>query len=294
MDHIGIIGCGRTEHLLMEKSLTAGVIGADKIVVSTSSIPHRYRAADLKKRFGGIEICDGHRHLAEKCRRIFICVEPVQLSRVLTEIVHFIRSDTHLISTAAVVSIRQMQSLFTGKISRICPVVISEQAGGFTLVCHNRRVRNEDARFLNTLLGTVGSVRVIDEPHFDLSENLIQAALHLIPGIFREFVQAGRKFGRLSQEEAEEMVVATFMGTSTLFHERIMKFPDTVSQVATRGGITEVGNALLRRRLPAVFEKLFVGAFERCRRLKSEINRQYTGILPEGDRIKNKPMRRPI
>ena len=136
-------------------------------------------------------------------------------------------------------------------------------------------MENKDAEYIKTLFNTLGAVKIINEAHLEWAEYLILATQDLIAAVFREFVAAGMKYGGLSRKEAKKMVIETFYGTSKLFHEKIMKFPETVSQVATKGGITEVGNALLTGRLPGVFAQLFDKVMEKYKRMKIEITSQY-------------------
>jgi pyrroline-5-carboxylate reductase len=277
MNKIGIIGCGSMGCMLLDRFLLAGVINAAQVIVSTL-FQDRERLLEIKKKYSEIEIPRDNKELARRSKRIFICVRPFEVKEVLEEIVNCLSNNVHLISIAASVSISNIERIFPGKISRVVPSITLKLDNGISLVCHNENVQKKDAQYLENLLKAISTVKAINEADIEVATNLTSTAPGLIAAIFREFVEAGIRYGNFTREEVEEMVIETFYGTSKLFHEKLMKFPETVSRVATKGGITEVGDALLREKLPDIFDQMFARTLGKFEQIKTEVTNQFAQL----------------
>lgn len=276
MRKIGIIGCGSMGSMLVGRFLEDGVIEADQLMISTRKPGNDRCLNHLEEEYGRLEIVCDNSFLAGTCRTIFLCVRPNQVKGVLEEIAGHLPGEAHLVSAAASVTIDHLQQYFAGKISRIVPSITLKVGNGVTLVCHNRRVGARDAANLVNLFDTSAKVKTIDEQDIEVATNLTSTAPGLIAAMFREFVTAGQRYSTFNRQEVEEMVIETFFGISMLFYQRLMKFPDTVSRVATRGGITEAGDRVIRERLPPFFDELFARTLQKFEEIKTDISNQFS------------------
>lgn len=71
---------------------------------------------------------------------------------ILGELVGSISPDTHLISIAGSVEIRDIETLVKCKVSKLIPTITSEISAGVSLICHNSLVNFEDQKFIEKLL----------------------------------------------------------------------------------------------------------------------------------------------
>ncbi len=257
--------------MLLNGFLSTGVVKAHEVVVATRSVS---RLEGLKEHWE-VEIVDDNKKLVEQCKCVFICVKPLELKEVLSEILEHLRFDVHVISIAASLTIENIESIFKGKITKVIPSLTSDIGAGISLLCHNSKVENHDAEFIENLFGSISTVKKIKEKDFEAGADLTSCAPGLIAAIFREFVDAGIRHSTLTREEAEEMVFETLYGTAKLLREKNMGFNEMISRVATKGGITEEGVQVLRSHLPGVFDELFYKTLAKHDKVKELIDHQF-------------------
>jgi pyrroline-5-carboxylate reductase len=252
---VGFIGYGSMGSMLLNGFLTSGRLKPEEIILSTRT---KSKLDTVKAAWNGIHTAKDNVEAVQKAKCIFICVKPLEVKGVLCEIKEHLTCDSHIVSIAGSVLIERMEELADCRITKLIPSLTSEVKGGISLVCHNKKVTAEAAAFLEYLLGAISTVKVIEEGCMALATEFTSCAPGLIAGIFNEFVAAGIRHGSgISREDAEEMVVRTLLGTARLFIEKSMGFEETISRVATKGGLTEEGVRVLKSGLPEVFDEMF-------------------------------------
>jgi pyrroline-5-carboxylate reductase len=254
MIQIGFIGYGSMGSMLLNGFISSGKINQNQIIVSTKT---KSKLETIKAKFDQIHIAQSNMEVAQKAKYIFICVKPLEVKSILAEISKFATSETHIISIAASVTIKNIEEIINGKITKIIPSLTSEVKEGISLVCHNNIVSKNDAAFVESLLGGISVVKIIDENNLETATEITSCGPGLIAAMFQEFVNAGLRHSNLSREDVEEMVIRTFSGTAKLMLEENMKFEDIINRVATKGGITEEGVKILKTGLPKTFDEMF-------------------------------------
>jgi len=286
MKKVGIIGYGSMGSMILNGFLASKVLEPNQVIVSSRT---QSRLECLEEQWPGIEIAEGNKTLAQKCNRILICVKPLDVKGVLDEIVEYLHSDVHIISIAACITIGDIERIFPGKITRVMPSLTSEVGEGVSLICHNSHVGPEDAEYVERLFSAISTVKTIQEKNFEVAADLTSCAPGLIAAIFQEFAEAGVRHSDLTREEAEDMVVSTLYGTSKLLYEKRMQFPEMISRVATKGGITEEGVKVLQKSLPSVFDEVFEKTLSKYERIKTEVRKQFASDSTHSNTIKTPP-----
>jgi len=281
MKKIGIIGYGCMGSMLVTRFLKNKVMEPDQLMISTLLDGSYSHLQELKEEYERIEIAEDNKKLANECQVIFICVKPLEVKGVIEEIREHMRPGAHLVSSAASVPLDNIESIYKGKVTRVVPTITSKVDTGITLVCHNRYVEPGDAVYIEKLFNAISTVKIIAEEEIEIATNLTSTAPGLIAAIFREFVECGIRYSGFTRGEVETIVINTFYGISRLFYEGHMKFPDTVSQVATRGGITETGDEVIQRWCPPFFNELFDRTLGKFEEIKAEVCRQFFEAIEE-------------
>jgi pyrroline-5-carboxylate reductase len=265
---IGIIGYGS-----MGKMLLNGFVNSkttDKIFVS-----NRNREKLLALKNENAIICNSNSELADNCDIIFICVKPLEIKDILYEIRNSLNNDKHIISIAGSLKIINLEKIYSGKITRIMPTIISEINEGITLVYHNSKVLENDKIIIRKLLEPFTELKNIPEEEFNIIAELTSCAPGIIAGIFREYVKAALKYSDIDTNEINKIVSKTLYGTSKLFYEKEYGFDETIERVATNGGTTEKGVKILEEKLPEVFEEMFCKMLESQKIREEKIDEQY-------------------
>lgn len=254
MKKIGFIGYGSMGSMLVNGFLTSGVLSPKQTLISNRTIT---KIEGMNNKWKGITLTNNNREIARESDLLFICVKPMDVLPVLQEIHSDLKASTYLVSIAACVTLNDIESQFTGELTKVIPSLTSEVKEGVSLVCHNLKVTQENKNYLEMLLGTISKVVCIKENDFEVAADLTSCAPGMIAAIFDNFVQAGIRHSDIPPEVAYQMVVSTLFGTSKVMVEKGIGFSEMIRRVATKGGITEEGVNVLNNHLPSAFDEVF-------------------------------------
>ncbi len=271
MSKIGFIGYGSMGSMIIEGFLSSKVVKPDQIIVSNRT---KSKLDDIKKEYPEIEITDNNAYLAGKCHKIFIFVGTSAVKEVIKEMKDELSEDSHITYIAAALTMDNVKSAFPGKITKVIPSLTSRVNEGVSLICHNEKVSEKEADFVNNLFSSISDVKIVEEENFEAGSDLTSCAPAFIAEIFMKFTEAGVKNSNFTEAEVEDMVIKTLYGTANLLYERNMGFEEVISRVATKGGITEEGVKILEKELPDTFNELLKTTLAKNKKIKEELNHQ--------------------
>ena len=269
MSKIGFIGYGSMGSMIIEGFLSSKVVKPHEIIISNRT---KSKLDDIKKEYPEIEITDNNTYLAGKCHKIFIFVGTSAVKEVIKEMKDELSEDSHITYIAAALTIDNVESAFPGKITKIIPSLTSRVNEGVSLICHNEKVSETEADFVNSLFSLISDVKIVEEENFEAGSDLTSCAPAFIAEIFMKFAEAGTKNSNFTPAETQDMVIKTLYGTAKLLHEGNMGFDEVISRVATKGGITEEGIKILEKKLPDTFEELLKTTLAKNKKIKEELN----------------------
>lgn len=269
---IGFIGYGNMGRVLIDGFIFSGVLKPEEIILSTRT---KDKLSNLKKNHPEIEIAEDNCTTTSKSNLLFLFVGTKDVKNVLDEINNYTTENTHIVYIAAALSLENVEHIFKGKITKVIPSITSEVLSGVSLVCHNPHVNKNEALRVNTLLNSIGDVKLIQERDFEVGTDITSCSPAFIAKILMEFAKKAASKSGFTREESEEMLVKTLYGTSKLLKDKNIGFEQLIDSVATKGGITEVGLEVLDEELDEVLNKLFEKTNEKRGIIKSELQKQY-------------------
>jgi len=269
---IGFIGYGSMGRMIINGFLSSGVLRPENAILSNRTLD---KLIQIKNKYPEIEITSDNGFLQAKCDKIFFFVATSAVKEVIENIKGNLSEDSHIIYISAGLTMKNVSSIFPGKISKVIPSITSEVGEGVSLICHNQKVTERDAEVINELFNAISTVKIIDEEDFELGADLTSCTPAFIAQIVRDFAAAGAEKGNFSQEEAEDLVIRTLYGTAKLLYEQRISFDELISRVATKGGITEQGVKVLEKELPATFDELLKTTSSRYEEIEEKIDQQY-------------------
>lgn len=272
MEKIGFIGYGSMGSVILNGFLIKGAIKPHQVVVSSRTAS---KLSDIKKQFPDIEIAPSNGVTASKADLIFIFVGTSEVKPVIEEIREFTSKDTHMVYISAALEMEVVASFFNGKITKVIPSLTSEVFEGVSLICHNAAVTSEESEYVNLLFSSIGDFKIIDEEDFDIGADITSCAPAFIAKIFMTFAEKAASNSNFTRDETEEMLLKTLYGTSKMLYEKNFGFENLMSEVATKGGITEVGLKVLDKKTPEMFDDLFKKTIEKHEIIKRELEEQY-------------------
>ncbi len=249
---IGIIGIGNVGSMLLHKFLDHNIFKEKNIYVANRSFEKLH---SLREKYPSINICSSNVELAKKCDNILICVEPLNLPKVLLEIKSYINEKTYLMVSTSMVKQDDIKKFHNGATTIFMPTLISMINGGVTIINHNDCVEDEKKDYFNDMLSSFSEIKELDEEDIAISQNMTASFPGFFAEIMLEFVKSASKSSKnVSDEDLEHMLLVSLLGASRLLLEMDMSFEETIHRVSTKGGITYEGVKVFEKMLPEVFD----------------------------------------
>lgn len=250
---IGIIGIGNVGSMLLNKFIEHKLLQEENIYITNRS---KEILKSIKEKYPSINICENNIDIAKNCNNILLCVEPLNLPNVLSEIKAFLNEDTYLMVSTSMVASEDIYKFHKGSITIFMPTLISLVNGGVTLAYHNDEVNTQQRNFFEHLMSSFSEIKILDEQDIAVSQNLTASFPGFFAEIMLEFVKSvSKRSNNVSDKELEHMLLVSLLGASTLLIEKNMSFEETINRVSTKGGITFEGVKVFKEKLPEVFDK---------------------------------------
>ncbi len=266
MTTFGFIGTGHLGSMLVRKFVQTGTINKRDIIASNRDQAKAHRLAAQ----AGIRV-GSNRDVSQQSDVIFLCVRPLEVKGVLSELQDMLTEEKLLISAAVDISLRDLQLLCKARAARVVPSVTCENLLGTTLVAMGDNVTPQDTDLVFSLFHALGDPVQVPEDHFEVLADITSCGPGYISALLHEFALAASWRG-VSRDLAEELVKKTLIGTARLLEEE--SFDGLISCVATRGGITEEGVKIISADAPQMFSKLFTATRAKHERVKKRIDEQ--------------------
>lgn len=249
---IGIIGIGNMGSMLLNKFIEMNLLEEENIYVANRSTE---KLESLEKKYPSLKICKSNEELVKQCKKIMICVEPLNLPKVLLEVQPFLSDDTYLMISTSMVAHKDLSKFHKGSITIFMPTLISMVNGGITIACHNDKVTQNEKKYFEDIMNNFSEVKVMGEEDINLSQNLTATFPGFFAEIMSEFVKAAsRRSKSVNDKDFEHILLVSLLGASRLLLEKNMSFEETINRVSTKGGITYEGVKVFKERLPEVFD----------------------------------------
>jgi pyrroline-5-carboxylate reductase len=270
---IGIIGYGNMGKMLLAKFARSKIIDESHLFIANRTFE---KIKGLNEIYPRLNICYNNIDLAKNVDILFICVKPLEIKTVLTEIINHAKDDCHIISLNGSVLFKQLEQICSNtKISKVIPSVTAEVNQSVTLVCHNTVVEDEDKKYLRQLLECFGTVVEIPETEMGMGSELTSCMPGFIGAIFKVITDEAEKHTSINKSDIVKMVIETMYGTGKLLLEKEITFDDLINRVATKGGITEEGTKIIGEKLPETIDEMFKRTLEKRKMITEKVQNDF-------------------
>ncbi|HEX2320966.1 MAG TPA: pyrroline-5-carboxylate reductase [Streptosporangiaceae bacterium] len=262
---ISILGAGKMGEALLSGMLRAGV--APSGVIAAVRRPDRAEA--LRDSYG-IEVTAAG-EAADKAETLVITVKPQDMSGLLEEIAPHVKADQLVISVAAGIPTRYIESRLGGEVAVVrvmsnTPVLVDE---AMSVISAGRYATEQHLRRTEELLRPVGKVLRIPESQQDAATALSGSGPAYVYFLVESMVDAGILLG-MSRASALEMVKQAVFGAATMLRES-GEHPVILREAVTSPGGTTINaiRELERHGVRAAFLAAIEAARDRGRELGS-------------------------
>ena len=245
---IAVIGAGKLGEALIGGMLDAGIIKKDKFIATAA---HRERLDQIQKKFG-VKVTLSNGEAVRKARLILLCVKPQAVEEVLRQIADDLTPAHVLISVAASVSTRFMESILAKPIPVIrvmpnTPCLIRE---GMSAVAPGTHATDAQVQAAKKMFDALGRCIILDEKHMDAVTALSASGPAFVYTIIESLIDGGVKVG-LPRDAATLMAAQMVHGAASMVlqtGEHPAKLKDIVTTPAgcTVDGLLELEEGGLR------------------------------------------------
>jgi pyrroline-5-carboxylate reductase len=125
-------------------------------------------------------------------------------------------------------------------------------------------------------LNNLGIIYEIKESQFEIYTDITSCAPGIFSSIFSEFIKSACKHGSINDDDALTMFIQTLYGLSKMYKEKHIDFNETIARVARKGGITEVGIAVVKEKAPSLFDEIFDKTLAKHEMRKQEFKKEFS------------------
>ena len=264
---LAILGTGN-----MAEAMIAGLI-AKKVLRPGQIVGfdvNRKRLQFIRKKYRIITARSAD-EAVRKSDTLLLSVKPQQMKELLGQIRPELAKRHLILSIAAGLDVRFFEKYLgqKHKIIRLMPNTPALVGMGATAFFANRNCGALDKKRTQTVFSAVGiSFEVKKEGLLDAVTGLSGSGPAFVCRFAEALIQGGKKTG-LNQRLARDLTLQTLIGAATLLRQSGEKPSRLVKKVASKGGTTEAGlKVLKRKKFGSIVESCVVTAARRARQLR--------------------------
>ena len=242
---IAMVGGGQMALALATGFCRAGLVLPSEITVHDPVAAARER---LLARLPGIRLAPSSAEAVKGAALVFLAVKPQQAAAAARECAPAIGAGATVVSIVAGVPVATLSAWFgTPRIIRVMPNTPCLVGKGVSVLCRAPEVTEEAARAATALLAAVGSVHDVDEHLLDAVTGLSGSGPGFVALLCEALADGGVKAG-LPRSLAQALAVQTVAGTAALIEQTGEHPAQVKDRVASPGGTTIAGLAILEQR----------------------------------------------
>ncbi|MCM1265282.1 MAG: pyrroline-5-carboxylate reductase [Candidatus Gastranaerophilales bacterium] len=235
---IGFIGCGKMASAIIGGVIASGFVNSENITAAEIS----QEKADEKSKELGIKVITDNNELVKTSDIVFISTTPNFVESVLEGIKNDVTSDKLIVSIAAGVTTKFIQSILgtEARIVRVMPNTPALVLEGMSGVAGGKNASEEDVNFVVEFLSKIGKAIQVEESQIDILTAISGSGPAFYYKVINEIARAGEKMG-LDYEKALTLSIQTAIGSAKMILNSDKTVEDLIASVATKGGCTRVG-----------------------------------------------------
>ena len=245
---IAVIGAGKLGEALIAGMMDAGIVKKEQFIATAA---HRERLNLIHKKFG-VKVTLSNGEAVRQAQLVLLCVKPQAVEEVLRQLADDLTPKHVLISVAASVSIRFMETILAKPIPVIrampnTPCLIKQ---GMTAVAAGTHATAAQVQAAKRMFDAIGRCIILDEKHMDAVTALSASGPAFVYTIIESLIDGGVKVG-LPREAATLMAAQMVHGAANMVlqtGEHPAKLKDVVTTPAgcTVDGLLELEEGGLR------------------------------------------------
>lgn len=262
---IGFIGCGKMAGAIIKGVISSKFLSKENIKGAEVNC----EIAELAQSLLGIEVITDNRSLTMNSDVIFIATKPNYVSAVLDEIKSELTPDKLIVSIAAGISTKKIESIIgNNRVIRVMPNTPALVLEGMSGICKGKYATESDSAFVIELLSNIGKCIEVDESQIDIVTAISGSGPAFFYKVIEDIARAGEKLG-LDYKKALMLANQTAMGSAKMVENKgALTVRNLIDNVATKGGCTFVGISVMNEENS---EKLFFDVIDETAKKAHEL-----------------------
>jgi pyrroline-5-carboxylate reductase len=225
---------------LLKGLINSGLYTAEQLAASDND---SVKLKAISERLG-VKSFSSNRDLVRECGVILIAVKPQVVREVLEEIKDEIEDYHLIISIAAGIPIKMIQSIIgpDTPIIRVMPNTPALVQKGVSALAPDKNATPDHMDTVKTIFDAVGKSVIVDESMMDAVTAISGSGPGFVFNIMECFVQAGIEQG-FDEQTALLLVIQTFLGAAYLAEDSELSLSRLREMVTSPGGTTAAGLA---------------------------------------------------
>lgn len=184
---------------------------------------------------------------------VFLCVSPAASKEVLERINSSLKTTCILVSFVSDLSIANIERHFSGKIMHLVPTITSYIDRGVTVVSMNAKATHDDLELIANLVSPQLKCSVVGDNEINDYSIITSCGPGIVSSMLTELSNSLAHGSTLDQTLVSAMVTETVAAVCEYAATTGKSFPRILSEVATKGGITESGASVITEKAGCVF-----------------------------------------
>ncbi len=255
---IGFIGCGNMGKAMAGALVKDEKYGKESLIVSALSEATRQ---EVKEKWQ-VRTTDNNKEIAQAADIIVLAVSPKVYETVIQEIKEYINLDKIIVTIAAGIEMKQMESWFGKevKIVKTMPNTPVLTNAGISAISPNKHIHKEDLDEVCSIFACFGEYELLDEKDFHAFIALCGSSPAYVFMMIEAMGDAGVKLG-LSRKQAYKMAEQAILGSAKLALETGEHPAALKDMVCSPGGTTIEAVTVLEKQ---GFRQSLITAMEAC------------------------------
>jgi competence protein ComER len=257
---IGFIGAGSMGSILIGAFIRTGALQADHIVVS-SRTPSKL--TKLAEQYPGLHIAATNKQAVIGADYLFLCVKPLDFSKVLDEISPALNPNQVVISITSPVKISSLEELLPSKVAKIIPSIVNAVGSGASLFMWGTRLTPQDRAGLWDLFSYISTPIEILEEEVRVASDISSCGPAFLACLLQQFIDAAVLSTGMERETATSLACEMMLGTARLLVEQPCSPSELQAKVSVPGGITAAALEVLRKSTRGAFMQVLYTTHEK-------------------------------
>jgi len=242
---LGILGAGNMAEAIARGVIISGLLQPTNILASDVSLARR----DLFTQHLGIRAIDDNREVARQSRTILLSVKPQHMAQVLAGIGPIFDPDGMLISIAAGISSKFIETHLGGarnwRVIRTMPNTPMLVGEGMVALARGRHATEADAAWARKMFQAAADVIEVSEEKLDAVTAISGSGPAYFFYLVEQMIRAGTELG-LTPEEARQLAIKTSVGAAKMLSTSSDSPEELRRKVTSPGGTTQAAITYLQ------------------------------------------------